>query len=369
MFMFKTLQWGRGIAATSVVAFHLTRAMPTAPFEWFAGHGHLGVDFFFVLSGFIIVFAHHEDIGVPAAWPTFAYKRFVRIYPLYWLCTLFLVVATVLGLGSRVLPASVADWLTTLSLVRVSGFITPLPPAWTLFHEIAFYALFSTLILNRRLGIAVFILWTVTMLALFSYPQNHAPNPMTPVFSAYGLNFLFGMAAFYLYPRLSSRQALGCLIGGILLFLATVVFNGTGSAMDYSRPLYGVGLAAAIAGAVRLETPGLKFPLLTVLGNASFSIYLVHESVQIHLLRLVGHLHAPIGITYVIVLSGSLLFGCAVYALIERPLIALFKRRRNARKTLDSRHGLHGTALEASQVEAAPGPTQAFRALRHKQEV
>ena len=51
--------------------------------------GHAGVDFFFVLSGFIIYYIHQGEIGQQRFLPAYLYKRFARIYPTYWIVLLF----------------------------------------------------------------------------------------------------------------------------------------------------------------------------------------------------------------------------------------------------------------------------------------
>ena len=69
--MLKCLQAGRALAALAVVAFHLSTAFSDPRYgshsigQAFTRHGNLGVDFFFVLSGFIILNAHARDIGRP----------------------------------------------------------------------------------------------------------------------------------------------------------------------------------------------------------------------------------------------------------------------------------------------------------------
>lgn len=94
----KTLQQGRGLAAMAVAAFHLslllgdTRYLNDAVFLKFTQRGNLGVDFFFVLSGFIIVFAHYKDINHPARVSDYLLKRFTRLFPVYWLYTAFFAV-------------------------------------------------------------------------------------------------------------------------------------------------------------------------------------------------------------------------------------------------------------------------------------
>jgi len=83
---------GRGFAAVLVVLFHVTKYYFATPKYW-AGSalnglflfGHAGVEFFFVLSGFIMVWVHRQDVGKPSRVGAFAWKRFQRIYPFFWL--------------------------------------------------------------------------------------------------------------------------------------------------------------------------------------------------------------------------------------------------------------------------------------------
>ena len=119
--MLQTLQAGRALAAISVAAFHLSITMGVERyggvpvFQEFTQHGSRGVDFFFVLSGFIILFAHVGDIDKPRAWGEYIYRRFVRLFPIYWLYTAGFVALLALGFGTQAdMPTSVADWLTSL---------------------------------------------------------------------------------------------------------------------------------------------------------------------------------------------------------------------------------------------------------------
>ncbi len=85
----QSLQVFRGLAATAVVAHHAN--LSTAAFVGIVPSGVsnvfnlglLGVDFFFVLSGFIIMYAHLDDMGTWGAVRKYSIKRLARIYPAY----------------------------------------------------------------------------------------------------------------------------------------------------------------------------------------------------------------------------------------------------------------------------------------------
>src|ERR1700761_2793553 len=87
-----TLQAGRAIASLLVVFYHNavsifddSRFWGDDPSQKIFNFGHSGVDFFFVLSGFIILYAHWNDLGKPKQIFKYASKRFRRIYPIYWI--------------------------------------------------------------------------------------------------------------------------------------------------------------------------------------------------------------------------------------------------------------------------------------------
>jgi peptidoglycan/LPS O-acetylase OafA/YrhL len=334
--MLRVLQAGRGLAAISVAAFHLSVVMELdryggeAVFRDYTRHGFRGVDFFFILSGFIILFAHHRDIGIPAAWKEYAYRRFVRVFPVYWLYTAGFCVLVAIGVGSNTdLPVSATDWLTSVSLVRFNNAEPPLPVAWTLFHEVAFYAVFSLLILNKRVGIVAIALWSIACLAFYGYPMPEARTPFAVYTAGYNLFFLLGMGAYWLYRR----EGRGFAESGIGLAIFIVACVTMGLPYKLSPPLLAIGLALIVAGATKLERAGhFKVPeLLFFVGNASYTIYLAHESLETLLLKIAiaSGFHRAAGgeATYLLVLVMAIALGCVAYLLIEKPLLALLKRR------------------------------------------
>src|SRR5260221_9879970 len=89
--MLNSLQACRAVAAILAVLFHasvgifaLDKYFGHKPFGPVFDFGFAGVDFFFVLSGFIMMHIHAADIGQPRALRAYLWKRFTRIYPAYW---------------------------------------------------------------------------------------------------------------------------------------------------------------------------------------------------------------------------------------------------------------------------------------------
>jgi exopolysaccharide production protein ExoZ len=364
--MISTLQAGRAIAAISVAAFHMT-IMMAAPryggvevFREVTRYGARGVDFFFVLSGFIILFAHARDIGHPAAWRHYVARRFVRVYPIYWLYTLAFVVAlAILGGTDAEMPSKLPDWTTALTLVRFTAATPPLGQGWTLFHEVAFYALFSLLILRRSLGVAALTAFVLVAVLFHQYPPDLTRTPFNVYTADYNIYFVLGMGAWWLY-RQGGKGVMETL-GGIAIS-ATALFSPL---VPEGLSLLGLaaGLALLLAGVVKLELAGLlRIPRwLAAIGDASYSIYLTHINVEGVVLKvaLKLHLNERIGpqLTYFVALAATVGIGWLAYLFVERPLLRFLKRRRDATPARPQR-GLPGPLGGAPAVQPIrrPGP-------------
>lgn len=164
----------RGVAALMVIAFHLFEAHAASRFEQIINHGYLAVDFFFVLSGFVIGYAY-DDRWRSMSTMEFFKRRLIRLHPM-------IIVAMLIGAAMFYFQASpvfpkVQDtplWLMIvvmfigMSLIPVGaaldirgwGEMHPLNgPAWSLFYEYVaniLYALFVRKFSNTLLAVCVF---------------------------------------------------------------------------------------------------------------------------------------------------------------------------------------------------------------------
>lgn len=299
-------------------------------------NAHIGVDFFFVLSGFIIWHVHRSDFGCPEKMPRYLLKRFFRIWPL-------LAVLTLLKLATFPLTRSmIASSKASPEVILCSFFMLPVPqeyggkpvldPAWTLSYEMLFYLVFSVGILfGKRALIACFGLWLLLTAVIATFVDSNALSHLTRfLFDGHITQFLLGclVAEVIVRPSQLPIKAWHCgVVTAILIVAASRAEAGWLFSPDFLAKFYrGVVFAFLICGSVIFEsTSRLRIPrLLVFLGDGSYSIYLAHSSVQVPAIVLaakVASVHtmgwqlmlAAIG---VISACGSLL----VYQWLEKPL-------------------------------------------------
>ena len=136
----------RAVAAIAVVVSHAAQNLDRFAIAPNTSHffvsGAAGVDLFFVISGFVMVYASEPLFGSASGAVTFLYHRIVRIVPLYWLATTFYVIVAVLlpGLGTAYPIRTVAASFLFIPTLLPDGGIHPVVlQGWTLNYEMLFY--------------------------------------------------------------------------------------------------------------------------------------------------------------------------------------------------------------------------------------
>lgn len=295
-----SIQACRGTAALLVVAFHLGGAFAAqkyfnAPvFIQFTRFGSAGVEFFFVLSGYIISASHADEINHPDYVLTFLRKRAIRIYLTFWLVFCFVAISTLLLPGmTDALPKSPLILLKTLLLLPqdpqiVGGTGAPLiVVAWSMQYEVIFYLLFSIFIFSLRLGIAL----TLLLGALFCATRVVGVNCLFLYFLKWQFFIVFGMgvgAALFLRKVTIQRPILLVALALLVLFsLASIEISEMVVGQLWVAPqspppqntlIYGFASMLLIAGLVSLENKREFYvnSFLLALGDISYSIYLTH---------------------------------------------------------------------------------------------
>jgi exopolysaccharide production protein ExoZ len=323
----RSIQFLRGVAALGVLGFHAASRAGGA-----FGVGAAGVDIFFVISGFIMWVVTSRKTPTPGQ---FLARRAERIVPLYWLVTLGTAAAAILAPNAfpamRPTASHVMQSLVFIPHRDSTGLIAPLiVPGWTLNYEIFFYLLFAaTFMVPARLRV-----WLVsgTLAALVALrPLGDSANAAwatytDPILLEFAAGLWLGWA--WSAERLPGRRTAMLLMGlGVLGLAATAV---TGVDVSGARVLlWGLPAAALVTGAVSFERRGAipRWRGLEEIGNASYSIYLVHGLAISAVLRLMGQfIAAPPLVVFVASNLAGVLSGLLSYHLLERPLMRLFNR-------------------------------------------
>ena len=322
--MINTLQAGRFFAAMAVVLHHANISIaafvesPPEKAHAFFNLGYLGVDFFFVLSGFIIHYTLHLK---PRPAGHFAIGRLTRILLPYW------PIGILLALAYMLVPA-LSDsgrewgWLSTLTL-----FPSNLPPAlsvaWTLQHELVFYLIYAVLFFSRRM-VAGLTVWSAAIVCV-GFMELPAGPLLDVVLAPINLEFIAGVgaAAMFLSPRCASLLWSSALS---ISFLFAFVQSGADRAESW---MVGFAIAAFLPWLCQTEQSGaFVVPKWLVFGGAaSYAIYLTHNP----LLSLTSRIFNVAGIGWIAALILSVLIctavGVAYYLAWERPIMKVVQRK------------------------------------------
>jgi exopolysaccharide production protein ExoZ len=317
-----SIQHLRGWAALSVALFH---ACQWSQVDF--GVGAAGVDVFFVISGFVMWTVTAGQSVAPLA---FLRRRVLRVAPLYWIVTLFLVAGALL-VPQRFPevepePGHVLLSLAFIQHINPAGLPFPiLPPGWTLNYEAVFYLVFAACLLlpeQRRLA-ALTMALSVLAVAGFAWPPGYVML-LNPMFLQFLVGAWLGRLA---QERMLPERTLGwtMLGGGLSLF---VIIWLSAIDPDLWRPMvWGVPAALVVAGAISVEADGgwPRWRWLGLLGDASYSLYLTHTLTIGALAMTIGAWNPPLFIPLAMIVA--VVGGLASYVLIERPLQERFRRR------------------------------------------
>lgn len=285
-----SIQFLRGLAAVLVAAVHLAdsvaRRAEESGISFYSrdlfSFGGAGVDIFFAISGFIMVYIAHG--GKPLGSSQFLLRRAVRIYPIYWVFSAALLLFLML-------PITKADAPATLSILKAfalypelneEGNVRPvlLGQGWTLIFELYFYFVFALFIgfTERRRTMAVMAAIAICYGVANALPLGVASDVLG---NAMVFEFCFGMMIGYCY--VNHRDAVGkrwlwAMAGLFGLTLALLLARAEWWT-DLDRAIHtGIPAALLVAICVFSKTISeIKFPKISnLLGDASYSLYLAH---------------------------------------------------------------------------------------------
>jgi len=290
--------------------------------------GNIGVDIFFIISGFIMVLIHGDDFTKPLAVRIFLLKRIIRVVPLYWILTgmatfILLFFPHLFGAGKTFdLYHTMASFFF-IPWNNTAGMPIPILAAgWTLNYEMYFYLVFAFfLLLPKKIffpGITFYFILSIGLSIL---------NPSVPYFKMITnpllLEFLLGIFVGLLYRKKQLlKQYNILLIISIGLFLSNLFSQHN---IEYRAIYFGIPSALLIYLLLSYEHYK-EFPLcgkvLGLLGTISYSLYLSHIFIYKFVIKIYPKIFGMHSLDIMILLAilASIGGGVIVYTYIEKPL-------------------------------------------------
>lgn len=292
---FKAVDSFRGMSAIMVILFHLQHLELLSGIAFIA-KSDIFVDFFFVLSGFVMTHSNYDRITDLASVQPFVRKRFNRLYPLH-LFTLLLVLGFELvryGIDHYVvkltypvfapdksLPSFIANLTLTQSL-NLFDRVTWNGPSWSISVEFYTYIAWALCLVLFRKNLLIMCSVLFGLLGWFIVHHNGSI-----IFNYdYGFvrclySFLIGMLTYRLNRRLPLRFSYGqfTLIEVVLIGLTIAAVSSFTHSESWLMPFLFAGVIIVFSresGAVSRVLAGHRFEFL---GKLSYSYYLNHTVV------------------------------------------------------------------------------------------
>ena len=287
-----SIQFLRGFAALAVVVHHTGGYVkryfePTLLFEDKFSIGFAGVDLFFVISGFIIHFTSKNYLNNPSKLKEYLKKRFIRVYPIYWIITTILFISSWLiveildkNIFSIGYPNTLIAYIQTYLLLPLHFAINPV--TWTLSYELFFYLCFAILIISKRLWIIPALILAVSFYNIFiDVPEvvEVKLNYFNFIFSGYNFEFMFGFLIYPLYEKIKLSNIISVILLIISISIIALFGYDIGDYDSYKRVLtFGLPSGLTLLSLLNLENNNaISFPKITLtLGDASYALYLIH---------------------------------------------------------------------------------------------
>lgn len=345
---FRTIDGLRGIAALAVVLYHLNAAARLTFEDWLPGwldwllrQGFLGVDIFFVLSGFVIAYSVRRADPSLRYLGLFAVRRSIRLDPPYW-TAMFLEIAVQsvalrLGLSDAPLPSIEQVIAHFFYLQNLLGYGDIVSIFWTLCFEIQFYLFLVTLLVVRKhllallgprptewiSGIALAALFVLSVLMRYEIGGLTAPQGVAII---RWFQFFIGVCLWWVASGRVHWSALVAMWG---FLVAVIVLEGVEP--QQTLPIFVSGLIWWSYRRDRMATV-LSGPVIQWLGTISYSLYLFHTTIGWRFVRISGKFggqNASLWTSAPIFLAGVLICVVAAWLawrLIERPSMDFSRR-------------------------------------------
>lgn len=330
---FNVLDSFRGLCALFVVVFH-------APFLWhgsdneFVKHSYLFVDFFFVLSGFVITFAYEDRLDSCRQVTRFIFRRIGRLWPLHVfilglfvgieLLKLILIATTSYSpqaapfAGANSIPA-IFSHLLFLHSLNVHDSTTWNVPSWSISAEFYTYIVFAAvcLFVVQKRAFVFALLCGFACLGLYMWSDSYIGATHDYGFLRCVYGFLIGVFAYKLHLLINEKiqEVKSCsIVNGVELaaFFSIFVFVSLlqNSAVSLLAPFFFAFIVVVFSFEKGVVSKAMNTGPMVFIGMLSYSIYMVHAFVNVVIHRVSYLMEFKLGLHIHSVVNKSLLdFG------------------------------------------------------------
>jgi peptidoglycan/LPS O-acetylase OafA/YrhL len=322
----------RGLSAMAVVLYHFTTRFQelfpvrgSLPFSF--PLGYLGVQFFFIISGFVISMTV-ERSTTPAG---FALSRFSRLFPAYWLAASVTFGMMCLFPFPNNIPKSVGGFDYIANLTMLQGFFK-IPNVdgvyWSLTYELGFYAAISAMLWFNKMNRLLLIAGTMLAgQALFVFWPKLIPSPLHLLLVMNGYTYLF-VAGMALYRLHKNRRDSGwwCILGACLISDIMLFWQKKELLFSVFFPAFVLIFVLGLNGQLSF----LRRPIFRWLGAISYSLYLIHEFLGWRIILFSNSLGINHTSSMAIALAVVLLLATAMTNWVEQPAMRWIRSKRAA---------------------------------------
>ncbi|MGH2565977.1 MAG: acyltransferase family protein, partial [Ginsengibacter sp.] len=289
--------------------------------------GIYGVSIFFVLSGLTLYYIYAGDLFGWSHIGDFFYKRFFRIFPLFWLATLLTVFINGYP-GEKILALNLTG---VFGLVAWDKYIAT--GAWSIGNELVYYMLFPLLIFFTRKRFAFYLLSAI-FLAIYVYfafsvltKKSGLADAWTDYVNPFNQAFLFvaGILIGHILKKVKINPVfcIGLILTGLVLF---ILLPASGDLINivtgYNRLLFTACCILICIGFYKIQFP--HFEPLELLGKGSYSVYLLHPLIY----NGIGVHIKTEWIRFALCIVITLIISSLVYKFVEKPFMRFSHRNR-----------------------------------------
>ncbi|HAM4717843.1 TPA: acyltransferase [Escherichia coli] len=277
----------RGVAAIMVAIYHFNvnsfmHELTIVKNSW------LFVEFFFVLSGFIMMYNYSDRINNREQLLSFLFKRFSRIWPLHiFVLFLFVPVAIAGYVIGNIDPSrfSVASFISNVFLIQSLGVndgVTWNSPSWSISSEFFVYVAFGLITLIFTKGWCRFIIPSLICFVILTNFSNMGDAYKLAFFRC-GYSFFIGCVVYYLYKSKSLKSGTWLEILSVVAVVLTMsLFLIKGNDLiAYCIPFLFCAIVFSFARGDGVISKAMENNLFIKMGEVSYSIYMTHAFVAI----------------------------------------------------------------------------------------